>query len=131
MPFGTLSDRIGRRGVIITGWGVYALAYVGFGLATTELQIWLLFAWYGLFYGMTEGVEKAYLSDLAQPEERGSAFGWYNFAVGVGALPASLLFGLIWQKSSPQMAFVFGAGLACLAAILLLAFPPRTSAQQP
>lgn len=125
MPFGTLSDRIGRRGVIISGWGVYTLAYIGFGLATTELQIWLLFAWYGLFYGMTEGVEKAYLSDLAQPEERGGAFGWYNFAVGVGALPASLLFGLIWQKSSPQTAFAFGAGLACLAAILLLAFPPR------
>jgi len=125
MPFGTLSDRIGRRGVIITGWGVYALAYIGFGLATTELQIWLLFAWYGLFYGMTEGVEKAYLSDLTQPEERGSAFGWYNFAVGVGALPASLLFGLIWQSWSPQTAFAFGAGLACLAALLLFAFPPR------
>lgn len=129
MPFGMLSDRIGRRGVIITGWGVYTIAYAGFGLATTELHIWLLFALYGLFYGMTEGAEKAYLSDLALPEERGSAFGWYNLAIGIGALPASLLFGLIWQKSSPQAAFAFGAGLACLAAILLFFLRPRPITQ--
>ena len=129
MPFGTLSDRIGRRRVIVAGWGVYALAYAGFGLAASELQIWLLFAWYGLFYGMTEGVEKAYLTDLARPEERGSAFGWYNFAVGIGALPASLIFGLVWQKVSPQAAFGLGACLACLAALLLFAFPPRPARQ--
>jgi len=128
MPFGTLSDRIGRRRVIVAGWAVYALAYAGFALATSELHIWLLFAWYGLFYGMTEGVEKAYLTDLAKPAERGSAFGWYNFAVGVGALPASLLFGMIWQKASPQAAFSFGAGLACLAALLLLAWAPSSPA---
>jgi MFS family permease len=126
-PFGALSDRIGRRGVIISGWGVYAMAYAGFALASSELHIWLLFAWYGLFYGMTEGVEKAYLSDLAEPTERGSSFGWYNCAVGIGALPASLLFGLIWQKASPQVAFTFGAVLACLAALLLFALQPHTT----
>lgn len=125
MPFGTLSDRIGRRGVIVAGWVVYALAYAGFALATSQLHIWLLFAWYGLFYGMTEGVEKAYLSDLSEPAGRGNAFGWYNFAVGIGALPASLLFGMIWQKGSPQAAFGFGAGLACLAALLLFVLAPR------
>jgi MFS family permease len=129
MPFGALSDRIGRRSVIITGWVLYAATYAGFALAETELHIWLLFAVYGLFYGMTEGVEKAYLSDLADPAERGSAFGWYNCAVGVGALPASLIFGLIWQTASPQTAFAFGAGLACLAALLLFVFPPRPTAQ--
>lgn len=133
MPFGTLSDRIGRRGVIIAGWAVYALAYAGFALASSEVHIWLLFAWYGLFYGMTEGVEKAYLTDLAKPAERGNAFGWYNFAIGVGALPASLLFGMVWQKASPQAAFSFGAGLACLAALLLFAWIPaqETTAPEP
>jgi MFS family permease len=119
MPFGALSDRIGRRGVIITGWGVYAMAYVGFAFARTELHIWLLFAFYGLFYGLTEGVEKALLVDIADPAERGAAFGWYNCAIGIGALPASLIFGLIWQRFNPLTAFGFGASLALLAALFL------------
>jgi MFS family permease len=120
MPFGALSDRIGRRRVIVTGWGVYALAYLGFAFATTELHIWLLFAFYGLFYGLTEGVEKALLADIADPSERGAAFGWYNCAIGIGALPASLVFGVIWQRIGPLAAFSFGAFLACLAAVSLL-----------
>jgi MFS family permease len=120
MPFGALSDRIGRRGVIVTGWGVYALAYIGFAFASTETHIWLLFAFYGLFYGLTEGVEKALLADIADPAERGAAFGWYNCAMGIGALPASLLFGFIWQRFNPLAAFGFGAALAFLAAVLLL-----------
>lgn len=120
MPFGALSDRVGRRGVIVAGWVVYALSYLGFALAVTELQIWLLFAFYGLFYGLTEGVEKALLVDLSNPVLRGAAFGWYNFAVGAGALPASLLFGLIWQRMGAVAPFVFGAVLATLAALLLI-----------
>jgi MFS family permease len=119
MPFGALSDRIGRRSVIVAGWGIYALAYLGFALASTELHAWLLFALYGLFYGLTEGVEKALLTDLADPSQRGGAFGWYNFAIGIGAFPASLLFGAIWQKFGPRMAFGFGAGLAAVSATLL------------
>jgi len=126
MPFGALSDRIGRRGVIVAGWGVYALAYAGFAFAACELHVWLLFAVYGLFYGLTEGVEKALLTDIAPPAERGSAFGWYNFAVGAGALPASLVFGYIWQQMGPKVAFGFGALLACLAGILLYLFIPPT-----
>jgi MFS family permease len=120
MPFGALSDRIGRRGVIVAGWGVYALAYIGFAFASTEIHIWLLFAFYGLFYGLTEGVEKALLADIADPAERGAAFGWYNCAIGIGALPASLIFGFIWQRFNPLAAFGFGATLAFLAAVLLL-----------
>jgi MFS family permease len=119
VPFGALSDRTGRRRVIIAGWLVYAAAYLGFARATSEWQIWLLFAVYGLFYGLTEGAEKAFLADMVEPARRGSAFGWYNCAVGIGALPASLLFGLVWQQLSPQAAFITGAGLACLAALLL------------
>jgi MFS family permease len=120
MPFGALSDRIGRRGVIVAGWFVYALAYVGFAFAATELHVWLLFGFYGLFYGLTEGVEKALLADIAPPAERGGAYGWYNFAVGIGALPASLIFGFVWQQWGARLAFGCGASMACLAALLLL-----------
>jgi MFS family permease len=120
MPFGALSDGLGRRWMIVAGWSVYALAYTGFAFATTQLHIWLLFAFYGLFYGLTEGVEKALLVDIVAPAERGGAFGWYNFAVGIGALPASLIFGFIWQRFSAQAAFGFGAALALLAAMLLV-----------
>ncbi len=120
MPFGSLSDRLGRRGVIVAGWGVYALAYLGFGLAQTALQAWLVFGFYGLFYGLTEGVEKAFLVDLAQAGRVGGAFGWYNCAVGVGALPASLIFGFLWQSRGASTAFGFGAALAAVASVLLL-----------
>jgi MFS family permease len=129
MPFGALSDRFGRRWLIISGWGVYALAYLGFAFARNELHIWLLFAFYGLFYGLTEGVEKALLADIADPSERGAAFGWYNCAIGIGALPASLIFGVIWQRIGPLAAFGFGAFMACLAAVslLLLVKPQQVS----
>ncbi|NJC87223.1 MAG: MFS transporter [Desulfuromonas sp.] len=120
-PFGALSDRIGRRGVIVAGWTVYAAAYLGFAVATSEWHIWLLFAVYGLFYGLTEGAEKALVADLAPAAERGSAFGWFNATIGLGALPASLLFGALWQWSGPLTAFGCGAALAAVAAVLLLA----------
>ncbi|ACM20037.1 membrane protein, major facilitator superfamily [Geotalea daltonii FRC-32] len=122
MPFGALSDRIGRRGIILSGWGIYVLTYLGFALAVTELQVWLLFAFYGLFYGLTEGVEKALLMDIAPTNERGTAFGWYNFAIGAGALPASLLFGFVWQLAGAGAAFTLGASLAAVAALLMFFF---------
>ncbi len=121
MPFGAFSDRVGRRRVIIAGWIVYALAYVGFAHATQEIHIWLLCAFYGLFYGLTEGVEKAFIADIARPEERGGAFGWYNFAIGAGALPASLIFGFVWQKAGAHIAFDMGALIALVASVLLVA----------
>ena len=130
MPFGALSDRIGRRMVILAGWGIYAIAYAGFALATTELHIWLLFGFYGLFYGLTEGVEKALLADISPPAERGGAFGWYNFSIGAGALPASVIFGVIWHQGGAQAAFSVGAVLACLAAILLFLFIPAKGPEQ-
>jgi MFS family permease len=120
MPFGALSDRIGRRSVILSGWSVYSLSYIGFSYASTQLHVWLLFAFYGLFYGLTEGVEKALLVDIADPTERGGAFGWYNFAIGAGALPASLLFGFVWQKLGSHIAFCMGASFAAIAALLLV-----------
>ncbi|MBJ6727937.1 MFS transporter [Geomesophilobacter sediminis] len=128
MPFGVLSDRIGRRGIILAGWSVYAISYVGFAFAATELHIWLLFTVYGLFYGLTEGVEKAFLADMADPAQRGAAFGWYNFAVGAGALPASIVFGLIWSRYGNVAPFLFGALLAAVAALFLAVAVP---AQKP
>ncbi|MFZ3209343.1 MAG: MFS transporter [Geobacteraceae bacterium] len=124
MPLGALSDRVGRRVLIMAGWVVYAITYAGFAFAESERHVWLLFAVYGVFYGLTEGVEKALVADIAPAGERGGAFGWYNFAIGAGALPASLIFGLIWQHASAQAAFGFGAALALLAAFLFFLFVP-------
>jgi len=126
MPFGALSDRIGRKRVIICGWGVYALAYAGFALASSQTQVWCAFLVYGLFYGLTEGVEKAFVADMAPREQNGTAFGWYNLAIGIGALPASLLFGGIWTWGGPAAAFAFGAVLAGVAALLLALLPVKT-----
>ena len=121
VPGGMVSDRLGRRGVIVAGWGIYALAYLGFGLATRAWQAWALFAVYGLFFGLTEGVEKAFVADLVPERLRGTAFGLYNFAIGIAALPASLLLGLVWETTgSALLAFGLGAALALAASVLLL-----------
>jgi MFS family permease len=120
-PAGVLSDRIGRPRLILAGWLVYAAVYAGFGLATAAWQIWALFAIYGLFFGLTEGVEKAYVADLAPAEHRGTAYGLYHAAVGLAALPASLLMGVVWEHVGPDAAFGLGAGLALVASLLFLA----------
>lgn len=120
MPFGALSDRIGRCWVIIAGWMVYAATYAGFAMAQTAWHAWCLFGFYGLFYGLTEGVERALLVDLAPAAARGLAFGWYNFIIGVAALPASVIFGFIWQRIGPSAAFGWGATLAVASVCLLL-----------
>lgn len=120
-PAGVLSDRIGRPRLILAGWLVYAAVYAGFGLATAAWQIWALFAIYGLFFGLTEGVEKAYVADLAPAEHRGTAYGLYHAAVGLAALPASLLMGVVWEHVGPGAAFGLGAGLALVASLLFLA----------
>ncbi len=116
---GTLSDRIERKRVIIMGWLLYALVYLGFGLAAKSWQIWGLFAVYGLFFALTEGAEKALVADMVRPELRGTAFGIYNLAIGLGAFPASAIMGVLWQRVSPLAAFGFGGGMALLAALLL------------
>jgi len=119
-PAGALSDRIGRPRLIIAGWLVYAGVYGGFAVADHAWQIWALFVAYGLFFGLTEGVEKAYIADLAPPDLRGTAYGLYHAAVGLTALPASLLMGLVWEHVSPAAAFTVGAALALASAVLFL-----------
>ena len=123
-PSGRLSDRLGRRTLIVTGWLVYAAVYLGFAAAGTPWHIWALFLAYGVFFGLTEGVEKALVADLVPANARGRAFGWYNLSIGLGALPASVLFGVLWDRWGAPAAFTLGAGLAGVAALGLLAVIP-------
>ena len=116
---GALSDRFGRRGLIALGWLWYALVYAGFGFFDTKAAVIAIFLSYGLYFGLTEGNEKAWVADMAPVKARGTAFGVYNAALGVGTLAASLAFGAIWTRVSPHAAFLTGAGLALLASALL------------
>ncbi|MBC7898123.1 MAG: MFS transporter [Cytophagaceae bacterium] len=124
-PGGSISDRIGRRPLIITGWAVYALVYLGFARATSVTHVWVLMGVYGVYYGLTEGAEKALVADLVPATARGRAFGWFNLAIGIAALPASLIFGWIWEARGSTTAFSFGAGCAAVAAVLLAVVVPR------
>ncbi len=120
IPLGSLSDRVGREKVIVMGWLAYALAYFGFGLANKSYQIWLLFAFYGLYYATTEGVAKAWVADLVPAQHRGKAYGIYNTAIGLATLPASFIAGFLWDKVNPAAPFFFGSALALIACALLL-----------
>jgi MFS family permease len=123
-PGGALSDRVGRRPLIAAGWVVYAVVYLGFAAAGAAWHAWALFAAYGVVFGLTEGAEKALVADLAPAARRGAAFGWYNAAMGVAALPASLLFGVVWERYGAPAAFRMGAGLAGAALLVLLTGVP-------
>ena len=132
LPGGIVADRIGRTKTLAMGWAVYAAVYVLFGFATDAWQAWTLFVAYGLFYGFTEGVEKAVVADLVRPEVRGAAYGLYAFADGIAKLPASLLLGLLYQYVGPAVAFGVGgacAGLACLLLVILLGAGPKRAAR--
>ena len=116
---GGWSDRVPRARLILAGWGIYAAAYLGLGLARAPWHVWALFGVYGLHYGLTEPAEKALVRDLVPAQLRGRAFGWYNFVIGAAALPAGLLTGALWRAFGPRAALGAGAGLAALAAALL------------
>ena len=122
MPAGILSDKLGRRKVIIAGWIIYALVYLGLAVTNQGWMIWLLYAFYGLYYGLTQGVYRALVCDLVPEDRRGTAFGMYNGITGITLLPASLIAGWLWQSFSPAAPFYFGAALAGLSAIGLLVF---------
>jgi len=128
---GHLSDRLSRRGIIATGWLMYAAVYGGFAMASSKSALVMLFLVYGVYYGLTEGVEKAVVADLAPVEARGTAFGAYHAVIGIGALAASLLFGLIWKLAGAPAAFAVGAALALVSAALLsrlrLSCPSKSS----
>jgi len=121
LPAGILSDRLGRRWVIAMGWSIYALVYLGFAAASSLWQVWVLFAGYGIYYGMEKGVARAFVADLVPVERRGTAYGLYHGIVSLTLLPASLLAGWLWQTIGPPAPFYLGAGLAFLAMLGLLA----------
>jgi MFS family permease len=123
---GRLSDRVGRKPMMIAGWAFYAAVYGAFAVAGTATAVIVTFLAYGLYYGMTEPVERAWVADLVPPHLRGTAFGLYHGVIGFAALPASLLFGLLWQRFGASVAFFTGSALALVATVLLLLMPRGT-----
>jgi MFS family permease len=124
---GTLSDTLGRRGLIIAGWLIYAVIYLGFAFASERWHIWALYAGYGLYYGAFLGASSALVADLVPDRLRGTAYGIFNAALGVAALPASVIAGLLWDWYGPAAPFLFGAALASMATIGLLMIPLKHS----
>ncbi len=124
-PAGALSDKIDRRKVVIAGWLLYALVYLGFAFAAQTWHFWLLYGLYGVYYALTEGVAKALVADFVPAERRGTAYGVYNAAVGLTVLPASVIAGALWQGVGgwmgfgPAAPFLFGGALSLAAAVLL------------
>jgi MFS family permease len=130
-PAGSLSDRIGRRKLIVGGWLVYAAIYLGFALAGKGWQVWVLYAIYGLYYGLAYGTAKAMVADIVVPEVRGTAYGTYNAVLGILDLPASLIAGVLWQGVGAwggfgaPAPFLFGAAMALIAAIAMMLWRPQ------
>ena len=119
---GDLSDRLGRKRLIVSGWVLYAAVYAGFAFVDNAFSVWALFLIYGIYFGLVEGAEKALVADLVRPEQRGTAYGLYNLAFGITVFPASLLMGIIWDWKGPATAFIVSALMGATAAILLLIF---------
>jgi MFS family permease len=117
---GDLSDRLGRKRLIVSGWILYSAVYAGFAFVSHDVSVWILFLIYGLYFGLAEGAEKALVADLVQPEQRGTAYGLYNLAFGITVFPASLLMGMIWDWKGARTAFLVSAIMGATAAALLL-----------
>jgi len=122
LPMGILSDKIGRRRIIAAGWLIYSLVYFGFALASDIWHIWVLFAVYGVYYGIVEGAAKAFIADLVPAERRGTAYGLYQGTVGIMLFCASVTAGWMWDAISPSATFYLGAGLALLATLGMVIF---------
>ena len=120
IPAGMAADRFGKKRLILLGFILFAALYYGFAVAGTPRAIWLLFGAYGLFMGLTEGIQKAFLATIIPPDFKAAAFGAYATAVGLAALPASLIGGLLWDRVSPAATFYFGAATAALSALLFI-----------
>ncbi len=137
-PAGNLSDSIGRRRLIIAGWLVYAAIYLGFAFATQAWHIWLLYIAYGIYYGMAYGSANAMVADLVPDNLRGTAYGTYNAVIGLLAFPASFIAGVLWEGIpglswsgfGPSAPFLFGGGLALIAAFLMIVWMPKIAMKE-
>jgi MFS family permease len=118
-PFGILSDKVGRKRVLLLGYSIFFIVYLGFALANSSLLMWMLFPVYGLYYGLTDAVSKALVSDLAPKTLKATAFGTYYTIIGIVALPASLIAGTLWQILGPPYAFFYGAAMSAAAIITI------------
>ncbi|MFB0535717.1 MAG: MFS transporter, partial [Anaerolineae bacterium] len=133
-PAGSLSDRVGRRRLIVGGWLVYALIYLGFAVAGTGWHVWGLYAFYGVYYGLAYGTTKAMVADIVAPELWGTAYGTYNAVLGILDFPASLIAGLLWdgiggwKGFGPSAPFFFGGALALVAAVAIGLWKPKPAA---
>ena len=124
-PFGRLSDRIGRKRVIIAGWGIYVLTYLGFALVSPTWHVTyviLLFGIYGVYYGAAEGVTRAFVADMVPKEKRGTAYGLYHGSIGLSLLLASVTAGVLWEAVDPAATFFFGAAMAGMAMVGFMLF---------
>ena len=120
IPAGMAADKYGKKRIILLGFVLFAGLYYGFAIAENSTAIWVLFAIYGLFMGLTEGIQKAFLATIIPPDFKATAFGVYATAVGLATLPASLIGGMLWDRVSPAATFYFGAATAALSAILFI-----------
>ncbi len=136
-PAGSLSDRIGRRRLIIGGWLIYAAIYFGFALAQSAWQVWLLYMMYGLYFGLAFGTANAMVADLVPENMRGTAYGTYHAVIGLLAFPSSLIAGILWQGVGawsglgPSAPFFFGGSMALIAALLMAFWMPKIQSEKP
>jgi len=130
VPAGVLSDKVGRKRILLVGWVLYVVVYLGFARASAGWHSWALMALYGVYYGLTEGVARAFVADLVPSHQRGTAYGILHAVIGLVALPASLIAGVLWQGIGawsgfgPGAPFLFGAGAAFLASVALMRLSP-------
>lgn len=126
IPIGALSDRIGKERILIVGFLIYAIVYFGFGVTNSVVTIVAMFALYGLYSAATDGIQKAFVSDIIDANKQGTGLGIYNALLGITLLPASLIAGLLYDKVNSHIPFYFGAVTAMISAVLMLFFTKRT-----
>jgi len=122
IPAGIAADRFGRKRVILLGFVLFAILYYGFAVAEDARAVWILFGFYGVFMGLTEGIQKAFLATIIPSDFKATAFGVYNTAVGIAMFPASLIGGWLWDHVSPSATFYYGAIMAGLSALLFIVY---------